>query len=118
MEDVSGYFQDQPAVLDYLNRVLEDVVEYTEELFLSKEASGGIQGVERVDEAPAFNLTRYRVNLLVDHRSSKGCYVCMRTILATIIFWGESSTFPIWGPLTDFTRSNRGCCTKPTGVIW
>ena len=47
VEDVKSDFQDQPAVLDYLNRVLEDVVEYAEELFLSKEASGGVQGVGR-----------------------------------------------------------------------
>ena len=97
VEDVKSDFQDQPAVLDYLNRVLEDVVEYAEELFLSKEASGGVPGGGQVDEAPAFNLTRYRVNLLVDHRSSKGCPVlyednpCYNNLLGSCLLYTSPS---------------------------
>ena len=116
VEDVKNTFQDQPAVLDYLNRVLEDVVEYAEELFLSKEASGGVQGGGQVDEAPAFNLTRYRVNLLVDHRSSKGCPVlyednpCYNNLLGRVEHLSHMGTL-----LTDFTLIKPGILHQANG---
>ena len=116
VEDVKSDFQDQPAVLDYLNRVLEDVVEYAEELFLSKEASGGVQGGGQVDEAPAFNLTRYRVNLLVDHRSSKGCPVlyednpCYKNLLGRVEHLSHMGTL-----LTDFTLIKPGILHQANG---
>ena len=116
VEDVKIAFQDQPAVLDYLNRVLEDVVEYAEELFLSKEASGGVQGGGQVDEAPAFNLTRYRVNLLVDHRSSKGCPVlyednpCCNNLLGRVEHLSHMGTL-----LTDFTLIKPGMLHQANG---
>ena len=117
VEDVKSDFQDQPAVLDYLNRVLEDVVEYAE-LFLSKEASGGVQGGGQVDEAPAFNLTRYRVNLLVDHRSSKGCPVLYEdnpynNLLGRVEHLSHMGTL-----LTDFTLIKPGMLHQANGVIW
>jgi lon-related putative ATP-dependent protease len=116
VEDVKSAFQDQPAVLDYLNRVLEDVVEYAEELFLSKEASGGVPGGGQVDEASAFNLTRYRVNLLVDHRSSKGCPVlyednpCYNNLLGRVEHLSHMGTL-----LTDFTLIKPGMLHQANG---
>lgn len=116
VEDVKIAFQDQSAVLDYLNRVLEDVVEYAEELFLSKEASGGVPGGGQVDEAPAFNLTRYRVNLLVDHRSSKGCPVlyednpCYNNLLGRVEHLSHMGTL-----LTDFTLIKPGMLHQANG---
>ncbi len=110
IEDLKASYEGLPEVIAYFDRVLEDVVEFAEELFLtSKDGGVAMAGSAGGEESQPISLTRYRVNLLVDHRQSKGSPVlyednpCYNNLLGRVEHLSHMGTL-----LTDFTLIKPG----------
>ena len=109
VEDLRHEYADLENVQDYLNKVLEDVVEYAEDLFLSKEGPGQGPGNMPTEEMQAASMVRYRVNVLVDHGATKGTPVlyednpCYNNLLGRVEHVSHMGTL-----LTDFTLIKPG----------
>ncbi|MDA0751885.1 MAG: AAA family ATPase [Verrucomicrobia bacterium] len=109
VKDLRHEYADLENVQDYLNKVLEDVVEYAEDLFLSKEGPGQGPGNMPTEEMQAASMVRYRVNVLVDHGATKGTPVlyednpCYNNLLGRVEHVSHMGTL-----LTDFTLIKPG----------
>ncbi len=109
IEDLKQEYVEMPNVQDYLDKVLEDVVEYAEDLFLSKEGPGQGGGNMPTEEMQAASMVRYRVNVLVDHGSTKGTPVlyednpCYNNLVGRVEHVSHMGTL-----LTDFTLIKPG----------
>lgn len=109
LEDLKHEYGDLANVQDYLNKVLDDVVEYAEDLFLSKEGPGQGPGNMPTEEMQAASMVRYRVNVFVDHGSTKGTPVlyednpCYNNLLGRVEHVSHMGTL-----LTDFTLIKPG----------
>jgi lon-related putative ATP-dependent protease len=76
IDDLRCRYVDQGAVLAYLDEVRDDILEHTASLLHpAQQALAGALGdaIQRPDEAAAFQ--RYKINVLVDHRETKGAPV-------------------------------------------
>jgi lon-related putative ATP-dependent protease len=84
-------------------------VEYAEDLFLSKEGPGQGPGNMPTEEMQAASMVRYRVNVLVDHGTTKGTPVlyednpCYNNLLGRVEHVSHMGTL-----LTDFTLIKPG----------
>ena len=109
VDDIKHEYADLENVQEYLNKVLDDVVEYAEDLFLSKEGPGQGPGNMPTEEMQAASMVRYRVNVLVDHGSTKGTPVlyednpCYNNLLGRVEHVSHMGTL-----LTDFTLIKPG----------
>lgn len=109
IDDIKHEYTDLENVQEYLNKVLDDVVEYAEDLFLSKEGPGQGPGNMPTEEMQAASMVRYRVNVLVDHGSTKGTPVlyednpCYNNLLGRVEHVSHMGTL-----LTDFTLIKPG----------
>jgi len=79
LEEMRGRYQDLPAVLDYLTALRDDILENADD-FLSGSGDEDDESEEEAESIPrpeAVNgrFRRYRVNLFVDHRGTKGAPV-------------------------------------------
>ncbi|MDC0268164.1 AAA family ATPase, partial [bacterium] len=109
IDDLKQEYQQMPNVRDYLTKVEEDVVEYAEDLFLSKEGPGQGGGGMPTEEMQAASMVRYRVNVLVDHGATSGTPVlyednpCHNNLMGRVEHVSHMGTL-----LTDFTLIKPG----------
>ena len=117
IEDLREQFGDLPAVLDYLKEVEADVVANAHR---REEAQGPMQELVRslsgeARPEPAF-VSRYRVNLLVDHAEAEGAPVVYEDNPTYPSLVGRVEHLPQMGAMvTDFSLIKPGALHRANG---
>lgn len=114
MESIRETYGEQPAVLNYLDTVQEDIVENVERFLVSKKAAD-------TDPEAAFQvkegaLQRYSVNVLVDRSQTKGAPVVFEPNPTYQNLFGRIEKRTFMGTvITDFTLVQAGSLLQANG---
>ncbi len=117
VEDLRNRYLDQPAVLNYLDAVLADLLEHTDDFRKEKESdsppSPAPAGPSDADRA----LVRYQVNVLVNNRDLTGAPVVVETNPTYHNLTGRIEHQSTWGGgvLTDHTMIKAGALHRANG---
>jgi lon-related putative ATP-dependent protease len=114
--DLQREFEDLPAVVEYLARVQQDVVDNAEDILAGPESAGPGQTAGGPDLEDRPFLRRYRVNLLVDHSSTHGAPVVFEDHPTLPNLIGRVEHLAQLGTLiTDFTLIRAGALHRANG---
>lgn len=108
------HYQQLPDVLDYLNKVEEDIVVNHKDFIPREGPHVPILGLEGGDHRP--NLTRYHVNLIVEHAADAGAPVVDESHPTYTNLIGKIERKVHLGMVfTDFTEIKAGACLQASG---
>ncbi len=106
-------YRDQPAVLDYLQAVEQDLVDSADDFRKPQEGMPQVLGLPMA-VAPSFR--RYQVNLIVDHSATKGAPVVAPDHPSHAALVGRVEHMEHLGALvTDFTLIKPGALHQASG---
>lgn len=120
-EDIENEFREQPAVLDYLGRVREDIIDHIEEIINPGGGNPLLQALSRdqvANRPPSEHpvLWRYVVNVMVDNGSTEGAPVVYEDNPTYINLIGRIEHVSEMGTLTtDFTFIRSGALHRANG---
>ena len=116
VDDLRARYRDQPAVLEYLDAVQTDVIEHTDDFRKGKESEEQKSPLSMLLPGAERPLTRYQINVLVDHRELAGAPVVVETNPTYYNLIGRiehQATFG--GVTTDHTMIKAGALHRANG---
>jgi len=115
MEDMHRSWCDQPAVLKYLDAVVEDVIDNVDD-FLDEDGGQKPMAVLGVAQQDQRSLRRYCVNVLVDNRETPGAPIVFENHPSHQNLFGRIEHMSHMGNLfTDFTLIKGGALHRANG---
>jgi lon-related putative ATP-dependent protease len=116
IDDLRHEFADMPAVVEYLVKVQEDVVDNAEEMLAGAEPSLPALLAGRTEPDDRASFRRYRVNVLVDHSGTGGAPVVYEDHPTHSNLVGRIEHVAQLGTLvTDFTLLRAGALHRANG---
>ncbi len=112
VEELKERYKKYPAIVDYLDRAEQDIIQNVEEFFPKSEAASGLLG-HLGRPAP---LQRYKINLLVDHGDSRHAPIVNENLPNHANLIGRIEHQALMGALiTDFTMIRPGALHLANG---
>jgi lon-related putative ATP-dependent protease len=122
IDELQKKYAELPEIVSYLDTVQEDVIENAGEFLASEEGQDGSQNAimaalaARMQASQQASLQRYKVNLLVDHRDSKGAPVIFEDNPTYQNLIGRVEHIAQMGALvTDFSLIKPGALHRANG---
>ena len=122
IDELQKKYAELPEIVSYLDTVQEDVIDNAGEFLASEEGQDGSQNAimaalaARMQASQQSSLQRYKVNLLVDHRDSKGAPVIFEDNPTYQNLIGRVEHIAQMGALvTDFSLIKPGALHRANG---
>ncbi len=114
MEEMKSKYKDQEKIVSYLNEVTEDILEHLDDFKMHEEQAPQLPFMKGQKAEPTF--TRYTVNVLVNHKDSKGAPIVYESNPTYLNLFGRlEHRFQYGVAITDFSMIKSGSLHRANG---